>query len=284
MRVHFLMHAMIPAVILFPEDALCDRLLPMMFSYPLQSSSCFGINSKYFMQCKILSLVLRLLAHPDIRLNKKSHEIFKSLFLGIIVDGRREMPTHVTRIVPYYLRLSLDHYGSVLPFEAFADSIHAIVSVLPPTAPLLVFCFKALADKIHFLHTAKGQPIQPDARGAQSFGFDSIPRSVPSSKHLIVLLFSFITTADLQVLDIVLMIVSSVIKASEHKVARSLCRQVYGIISTNYDYTRKDECIKWYLNLLHDLHLSTENHQIQKHSLSSARDHHHHHHSDATSV
>jgi len=165
--------------------------------------------------------------------------MFKSLFLDPWGQQENAMQSHVEKLVPYYINVCLDHYASI-PFEPFADNIVAIVLALPPTSPLVVLTLKILADRV--------QKMQSETASAPS-------SKAADPRRLIRLLFSFMAIVDVQILDVVLVLIRNTIKSSPQGAWPQLTKYAQQIILNNFDYTRKDQCIKWYLGLLHDLQL-----------------------------
>ena len=171
------------------------------------------------------------------------------------------------KIIPYYLKVSLDHYSdTLLPFESFAECFGTIVATLPHSHPLFIFCFEKLAEKILELerHIPPHQPPQHDTLSADMETFEDaklqqqIPQqpsqyvpSTVSSKSLAMFLFTHLVSVDIQVLDLLLEIIATVISAYDTSKRTVMCNYLYEIIARNFDYTRKNQCLNWYLGLVH---------------------------------
>lgn len=168
------------------------------------------------------------------------------------------MPPHVMKIIPYYLKISLERYGDVLPFDSFSECFEALVVTLPHAHPLFIFCFEKLAEKILALEKqgqggsgavtpwSQEQPTTLATRSEQ-WGAGG------SSKNLALFLFSHLVSVDIQVLELLLDIIATVVQNLEGFKQRYTCEFLYGLIARNFDYTRKDQCLKWYLNLVHHI-------------------------------
>lgn len=187
----------------------------------------------------LLPVMFKNVAHRDVKVSRAVHQMFKSLFLDPWGQQENAMQSHVEKLVPYYINVCLDHYASI-PFEPFADNIVAIVLALPPTSPLVVLTLKILADRV--------QKMQSETASAPS-------SKAADPRRLIRLLFSFMAIVDVQILDVVLVLIRNTIKSSPQGAWPQLTKYAQQIILNNFDYTRKDQCIKWYLGLLHDLQL-----------------------------
>ena len=62
-----------------------------------------------------------------------------------------------------------------------------------------------------------------------------------------ILLFEMITHVPRQHLGYLLSLIEDMVRNSTNNL--QLCRLLFHIISKNFDYTRKETCIKWYLEL-----------------------------------
>lgn len=287
LRLFFFMTALEPVIAHFPEKLLSEAVLPFLFGYRPFLSIYFFIFTKHIhLQC--ILYVCRLLSHNSIRLNKKAHRLFSMLFAGPHTPLPRlatpttppfsGMPPYVMKIIPYYLKVSLDHYSdTLLPFESFVACFQTIVTTLPHTHPLFIFCFEKLAEKILELERqASQQPHQHEFVESVADAFDEdksqhlrsrqpapppSPQHRPqlqqlappavSSKNLAMYLFSQLVSVDIQVLDLLLEIIATVIGAYDPPKRTIMCNYLYEIISRNFDYTRKSQCLNWYLSLVH---------------------------------
>lgn len=63
-----------------------------------------------------------------------------------------------------------------------------------------------------------------------------------------------ITVAHSHILNYLLDLIEKMITEREsRRIQLILCNLLFTIISKNYDYTRKEVCIKWYLELCHKI-------------------------------
>lgn len=260
------MVAVLPVLPLVPENLLSEHLLPVMFKYgPPPCKPVLARSSSHF------SLVVALdrnVAHEDARVSKGVHQMFKSLFIDPWGYGKNAMAPHVMKLVPYYIKVCLEYYGYI-PFPAFTDGFLAIVSALPPTSSLVVLSLKTLTDKI----------LEIQQRAADSKAGSGQQPLPPSTLHdpndprqLILLLFNFMIIADVQILDVVLVLVRNIVKGSPKESWPQLLKYAHDVILNNFDYTRKDQCVKWYLRLLHDLQLGRQAARLVPPAWASSKD------------
>lgn len=162
-----------------------------------------------------------MLSHHNKSVNKRAHAVFKQIFLA----------QHPLReeITPYYLKVALENFPDATPVESLSDTTSAIIQSLPGSHPLAALTIKAVADKIRMMKMAK------------------------TSVYLLVTLFRMIDKVHIEMLQLLLRYIDATVRQGPKEVQESLCRLLFKIISSNSDYSRKEMCIKWYLELTHSL-------------------------------
>jgi len=126
------------------------------------------------------------------------------------------------------------HYPELTSVESLAENTTTVVTKFPPTSPLIAHWLKSIAEKIKSIQLTK------------------------SATYITIILFQMVTIVNLYFLNFLLRLIEEIIHSSPKKFQLLLCKLLFKIISTNFDYTRKETCIKWYLHLVHDLGLRHE--------------------------
>jgi hypothetical protein len=82
------------------------------------------------------------------------------------------------------------------------------------------------------------------------------PRKGKYEPYMVIILFELLGHVHRHMLHYLLDIIEEMVSKTELKMRLILCHLLFKIISKNYDYTRKEVCIKWYLELCHKLGLN----------------------------
>jgi hypothetical protein len=186
-----------------------------------------ALNQPNQLRHTILPLLFIFIEHSNKNINRKSHGVFRRIFANPNLSVREE-------IAPYYLKLSLHHYPELTSVESLAENTTTVVTKFPPTSPLIAHWLKSIAEKIKSIQLTK------------------------SATYITIILFQMVTIVNLYFLNFLLRLIEEIIHSSPKKFQLLLCKLLFKIISTNFDYTRKETCIKWYLHLVHDLGLRHE--------------------------
>eukprot|EP01102_Stenamoeba_stenopodia_P017209 TRINITY_DN6136_c0_g1_i1.p1 TRINITY_DN6136_c0_g1~~TRINITY_DN6136_c0_g1_i1.p1 ORF type:complete len:507 (+),score=137.45 TRINITY_DN6136_c0_g1_i1:95-1522(+) len=208
-----------------PDDSFCTRT-----QYFLQISQMIIYNFPVeLLKEKIIPWLFKNIQHHDRLVSSKAHRVFGCLF-----SRKGELQV---KLVPHYVETSLSTYPEKADIKSLMACFAIIAKQLPPSNSVVVlYMIEMLAD-----HAAKML-----TKGSTRTG----------GIELMVLLFKLITVVDIQILKAVLDKVESVIVATDKSISLVLCKHLYKVISSNYDYVRKDECVRWYLSLSRKLQLT----------------------------
>lgn len=172
-----------------------------------------------------LPLLFSGLEHFHEPIRKYCHNIFEDLFL--------HKANNFTHIMPYYTKISLENYPSLTPIDCFQTTFDAMAkSIDIEFCGVILFC-------IGMVETAV---------------LNSIKSNTPKMK-LIQLFTKQITTVPLQILQIVLHKVQTLLHSSPRHIQEPICDFVFQLILNNFDYSRKNQLIHWYLQQLEQLNL-----------------------------
>lgn len=143
-------------------------------------------------------------------------------------------------IIPKYIQLSLANFPEFTRLESLVQSMILIVDVLPARnkdlAPIALYCVKKQAERAKHLKSGK-----------------------LSTKLFILSLFRLISVCDNSILVPSLEIIEEfILSSTKENEQRNLCLNLKYVITKNYDATRKNICVNWYLNLIHLLHFDEE--------------------------
>lgn len=169
----------------------------------------------------ILPLCFNLITNPDKTTNIRAHFVFISIFQS----------THpiIERIIPYYFKLAIENYPDITTSKILETSIVIIISKLPKDSPLILYILNMLSSKIKKL---------------ESFG---------QAAELLVIQYKLIYAISDVCLPFLLDLIQEYILSKDPSMRESHCQLLYFIISTNNNYERKEEIMRWYLNLLKKL-------------------------------
>lgn len=95
---------------------------------------------------------------------------------------------------------------------------------------------------------------------------DNIWTSIKQGNARLKLIFMFahqIVTVPLQLLDLFLAKLEMMLKETPRWVQERLCENIFSTIVNNFDYSRKNQLIQWYLKQLENLNLLQEQTQIK---------------------
>jgi len=174
---------------------------------------------------KLIPLIFLGIECKNERINKFSHSLFAGIF--------SRTNAFQLEIIPQYLKVSLENYPSITPVESFQECLIAIGSNLTEADNgLVLYCLQQVHQKIMF--------------------YLSKPKGKPKMK-LTLVLFSMIPVVNLQLLDNLLDMIYEILEKIPKSFQPVLCRSIYNTISDNFDYTRKNKLLKWYLEMLHHL-------------------------------
>jgi len=169
-----------------------------------------------------------LLENSDGRVNTAAHRVFQSII-------SKPEPLR-DEIIPLYLKQSLENYPKYTQLNSFALSAAAMVSKLPPDNPLVVHCLQSIKEKIR-----------------------SSPEQDSGVPYMVILFFELISYVHRNTLPLLLTFIEEFVKRSPKKMQELWCKLLFKVISKNYDYSRKDVCVKWYLQLCAELGLNKKN-------------------------
>jgi len=173
-------------------------------------------------------------------INKYCHTLMKALFAKY-----DHVSMKISTVIPLYIRVCLENHPGITPIHAFRETVAEIVKNLPESEnALTLFVLKTLSDRIHYF-IAKGTPKMNLAKA----------------------FFGLISVVHLQLLEIHLEMVNNVMKALPKSFLPTLCEFLFNAISDSFDYTRKNKCLKWYLELLSELKLSNPDIPLRMSSL-----------------
>jgi len=119
----------------------------------------------------------------------------------------------------------VQNYPEITPIETIQETTLAIMTKLPSTHPLISFTINAMAEKIKSTRLSKNATL------------------------LMIVLFRHIAHAPLTSLAELLKVVEGIVLSSPRKLQVLLVKLLFSIIANNYDYTRKQQCVTWYLEL-----------------------------------
>jgi hypothetical protein len=105
------------------------------------------------------------------------------------------------------------------------------MSNLERESPLIPFWLMHLTDKIKQIQFTK------------------------AASYLTVILFQMIVVVPLLHLPYLLDLIDGVVKGAPKQLQLLLCKLLFKVISSSFDYQRKETCIKWYLNLVQSIGL-----------------------------
>jgi hypothetical protein len=161
------------------------------------------------------------LSHINRSVNKRTHAVFKQIFLH----------NHPLReeVIPYYLKVSLETFPEITPFESLSETTSAIIQSLPGAHPLSALTIKSVSDKIRLMKMSK------------------------NTVYLLVILFRMIEKVNVYILPFLLSTIESTVSQAPKKLHEPLCKLLFKIISSNNDYSRKEACIKWYMDLAYSV-------------------------------
>jgi hypothetical protein len=115
--------------------------------------------------------------------------------------------------------------------DSFEECLSAICKNLPEKeSPLILFCLRKVFDKIKKF-VERGNP----------------------QLQLTVVLFHMIPSVPLQLLELLLNMIAEVLRSVPPSASKVLFKFLYDVIANNFDYSRKNKCLKWYLALLSEL-------------------------------
>eukprot|EP01118_Nematostelium_gracile_P001069 TRINITY_DN11070_c0_g1_i1.p1 TRINITY_DN11070_c0_g1~~TRINITY_DN11070_c0_g1_i1.p1 ORF type:complete len:140 (-),score=18.19 TRINITY_DN11070_c0_g1_i1:9-380(-) len=104
------------------------------------------------------------------------------------------------------------------------------IADLPETENgLVLYCLHQLNDKI-----------------------DEMMTKTSKTNKLIPILFQMITIVNIQLLEDVFEMISTIVSKVKGDDRIRLCSMLFDLISENHDYTRKNKCLRWYLDLIHE--------------------------------
>ena len=96
---------------------------------------------------------------------------------------------------------------------------------------------------------------------------DQQSKNKNSIQMLTLSLFHMITFCDLSLISHLLMVIKKIVEEGEGDAQKAMCKYLNLTILKNFDLTRKNICVGWYLNLLQSLNL---NHPIELAPLPSS--------------
>jgi hypothetical protein len=153
---------------------------------------------------------------------------------GALVPGSLQyIPTSfVEEIVPYYWRLTLECYPEKTKGESILIGASILLtSALSPDSPLLPYIIELLMDKLTSMRLSK------------------------SAAELTRIVLSLIAVVPHSCLPLLLSLLQEYVTQCPKRLQRFLCVTIQDSISKNSDYTRKELCTSWYLNLINSLSL-----------------------------
>jgi len=194
------------------------------------------------LKLRLLPLLYLGIQNSNMHLNKFSHNIYAALFESLITSPSlisNSLKETILIVIPSYIKLSLENYPSLTPMDAFQESMSAIcrsLSGVENAATLSLSCLKQLDERIHFF-LSKGSP----------------------RLSIVLCLFKQISNVSLDLMDDLLVMARNVVTATSCRPVQQLfCKMLLDCIAENFDYSRKDRCLKWYLQLLSDLNMLEE--------------------------
>jgi len=172
--------------------------------------------SEEILETKVVPICFVFLDHSNKLLNSLAHSVFQRLF--IVPITLRET------IIPYYLKKTFDNYPSITIPMSIAASMSLLVSQLDPSSPFIPLCIESFIEKIK-----------------------STPE--PKMPYLTIILFELVNHIHRYLLPYLLSKIEEFILSCPVTIQNLYARLLFQIISKNFDYTRKEFCIKWYLEL-----------------------------------
>jgi len=127
-------------------------------------------------------------------------------------------------IIPYYIKKSLQNYPVITQPKSLSSSMSILVNQLDPSSPFIPLCIENFVEKIKTTQEKK----------------------VP---YLTIILFELINHIHRYLLPYLLSKIEEFVLSAPTPLQNLFCRLLFQIISKNFDYTRKEFCIKWYLEL-----------------------------------
>ncbi len=132
-----------------------------------------------------------------------------------------------------YLKLSLEGCETITPIESFEESLAAVARFPDSSSSLVLYCIKNLYEKIR-----------------------SLQETGRSQTKLSAALIHLIPYVNLKILEFLMEYVEDIVCSVSKPLQTKLCETLFDTISKNYDYSRKNKCVTWYLKLLQVLKIS----------------------------
>jgi hypothetical protein len=163
---------------------------------------------------------------------KKRKTSFGSATSGTVVPGAIQYTpkSFSEEILPYYWRLTLDNYPEKTRSESILLNLSILLGgALPADSPLIPFVMESLMEKLSSLRLSK------------------------SASELTRIAMGLIGIIPLSTLPLFLHLLQEYVSQCPKRLQRFLCANLLESISKNLDYTRKEMCTNWYMNLIETL-------------------------------
>jgi len=242
--------------------------------------------SEEILKNHIVPLGFVFIEHPNKEVNSRAHSVFQGIFAQIQVWNI------ASEIVPYYLKRSLHNYPKLTDISSLASSMTTLITSISSNSPLINFVLKSIFDVIlernftfsesEFISLSDTKSptsnlVQksstPNSEESKKLSENTsqqmetpLNKEIPNNKtivqkekrrapYLTILFLEMINYVPRQQLKFQLQLISDLVKKSAKNVQIMLCHLLFEIISKNFDYTRKEICIKWYLELCSNLRI-----------------------------
>ncbi|KAG6554863.1 hypothetical protein Mapa_003446 [Marchantia paleacea] len=239
---------------------------------------------------RIAPVLFLYLQHPSEAMSKASHALFGAFISSKIrpestvgswklensENAGSEIKPYLAlreQLVVYYAQRALELYPEFTPFKGLVSGFGAISRHFPSGSPAVVYCLSRLAERTGDLYKTdkhlKTQDFAPPTKSRVNGSDQSRRVSVDemgTAEKLQVLLLHLILVVDLQVLPELLKLVASLILNLPLHQGTAALDEVYDVIASSDDYTRKPAVVPWLQSL--SFHLSKSSRQV-KHGYAS---------------
>ncbi|BBN13429.1 hypothetical protein MPTK1_6g03390 [Marchantia polymorpha subsp. ruderalis] len=242
-----------------PDAVFAQRVAPVLFLY-LQHPSEAMTKASHALFGAFVSSKIR----PEPTVGPRKLENFENTCSDIKPDSAlRE------QLVVYYAQRALELYPDFTPFKGLVSGFGAISRHFPSGSPAVVYCLSRLAERTGELYKTdkhlKTQDFAPPTKSGVNGSDQSRSLSVDdmgTAEKLQVLLLHLILVVDLQVLPELLKLVASLILNLPLHQGTAALDEVYGVVASSDDYTRKPAVVPWLQSL--SFHLSKSRRQVKQ--------------------
>ena len=234
-RLHSFLQHRILASPLLPDDADHHRaaffLLLLVQPQPHQPRLVEALNPSQI--AALLNRLFSALSSPALPLNSAVHAVFSSLY-SLDPDLPSCPLTRLLRQQSFllYARTSLDHFPRCTRALLLMNCFDAYLRHASQRDPVVLVAVDLLAARVRSLCALRSPDMDQQAA------------------LLSIVLFRLLLVVDVAVLPLLLPKMEEVLRhAPSLPMKERLLNEIYRLFSTNYDHTRKDVLVDWYLRV-----------------------------------